>query len=145
MYEDSQRSSDEEGDKMWDYPSPDNMSLTRSHDVRTISEMGENCEGHGTISDQRRFGPPMGRGQNQSEIAHHPDDIPTNHSGRPEAQFSLNRGKPRQRFAQKGVPLKYDAERCTTTGNGEGKSRRAGEEDVEAFQSNRHTQRVLGP
>jgi len=106
MYEDSQRSSDEEGDKMWDYPSPDNMSLTRSHDVRTISEMGENCEGHGTISDQRRFGPPLGRGLNQSEIAHHPDDIPTNHSGRPEAQFSLNRGKPRQRFAHKGVPLK---------------------------------------
>ena len=98
MYEASQRFSSEEGDETCEYSSPDKISLTQGHGVDV------ECKGHGTISDQRRFGPPLGRGMNQSEIARQPDDTPGNCDGHPEAQLSLNRGKPRQNCTQKGVP-----------------------------------------
>ena len=77
--------SEQEEDMVCGYPDPD----------MTKSNKGVGCEGHGAISDQRRFDPPAwGRGINQSEIARQPDDTPRNSSSRPEAQISLNRGKP---------------------------------------------------
>ena len=108
MYEDSQKLSLEEGDNICEYPFPDKTDPTQGYGARTRNGTEGKCKGHGTISDQRRFGPPLGRGTNQSEIAHQPDDTPGNCSDHPEAQFSLNRGKPRQNKAQKGFPLKYD-------------------------------------
>ena len=98
--------SEQEEDMVCGYPDPD---MTMPHPYgrdMTKSNKGIGCEGHGTISDQRRFGPPTWeRGINQSEIARQSDDIPKNSSGRPEAHLSLNRGKPRQNLAQEGVLL----------------------------------------
>ena len=101
MNENPQKFVSEQGEDMaCGYPDPDMTMPYLCHEDMTQSKKGLKSKGHGTISDQRRFDPPAwGRGINQSEIARQPDDTPGNSSGRPEAQISLNRGKPRQSLA----------------------------------------------
>ena len=99
MNKNPQKFVSEQGEDMaCGYPNPD----------MTKSNMGVECKGHGTVSDQRHTDLPVMGGKNhQYEIAHQPV-FPENHNGRSGAhKNSLNRGKTGQTRARSPpVPLK---------------------------------------
>ena len=93
-------------DKPCGYSYPDAIPIDTCFEVKTKSERGVECKGHGTIPTKGHLDPLLlGGGITQDEIAHQPGS-PTNFGGRPEARnISLIRGKARRSCARPAVPL----------------------------------------